>query len=98
MCGIVGYVGTKEALPIVLHGLRQMEYRGYDSSGVAILDADGAIRTRKATGRIANLEAALGSETYPGTIGFGHTRWATHGGVTEENAHPHMGCSTADLS
>jgi glucosamine--fructose-6-phosphate aminotransferase (isomerizing) len=92
MCGIVGYVGPDEALPIVLEGLRRLEYRGYDSAGVAVLD--GTLAVVKRAGKLAELESTLGSEGRPsGTIGMGHTRWATHGGPTDRNAHPHVDCT-----
>lgn len=89
MCGIVGYAGARPALTIVLDGLRRLEYRGYDSAGVAIVD--GVLRTAKRAGKLANLEKALQTETGldAGTTGIGHTRWATHGGPTDRNAHPH---------
>ena len=90
MCGIVGYVGDKQALRVVVDGLRRMEYRGYDSAGIAIV-ADGVLDTRKKAGKLANLESLLGSDPLPqSTIGIGHTRWATHGGPTDANAHPHV--------
>jgi glutamine---fructose-6-phosphate transaminase (isomerizing) len=90
MCGIVGYVGEKQALQVVVDGLRRMEYRGYDSAGVAVV-ADGELETRKKAGKLANLETLLGSEPlHESTIGIGHTRWATHGGPTDANAHPHV--------
>lgn len=92
MCGIVAYIGKKEAMPILLGGLRRLEYRGYDSAGVAIL-SDGKIKKIKAVGRVDNLAAKLKDETPFGTVGIAHTRWATHGGVNEENAHPHSACS-----
>ena len=88
MCGIVGYVGKRPALPILLDGLRRLEYRGYDSAGVAILDG-GEIAVRRSVGKIAALEAAIGPAGSPARIGIGHTRWATHGRPTEQNAHPH---------
>ncbi|HEY6001047.1 MAG TPA: glutamine--fructose-6-phosphate transaminase (isomerizing) [bacterium] len=88
MCGIVGYVGGRTALPILVDGLRRLEYRGYDSAGVAILDG-GEITVCRAVGKIAALEAALGAGGVPGTVGIGHTRWATHGRPSEQNAHPH---------
>jgi glucosamine--fructose-6-phosphate aminotransferase (isomerizing) len=92
MCGIVGYVGSKEALPILVKGLRRLEYRGYDSSGVAV--SDGALLTRvRSVGKIDNLAEKLKTMTVTGGAGIAHTRWATHGGVTEENAHPHADCS-----
>jgi len=90
MCGIVGYVGEKQALQVVVDGLRRLEYRGYDSAGVAVV-ADGVLDTRKKAGKLANLETLLGSDPLPqSTIGIGHTRWATHGGPTDRNAHPHV--------
>ena len=90
MCGIVGYVGQKQALEIVVAGLRRLEYRGYDSAGVAVL-AGGALDTRKKAGKLVNLETLLGENPLPdSTTGIGHTRWATHGGPTDRNAHPHV--------
>ena len=93
MCGIVGYVGPDEALPIILEGLRRLEYRGYDSAGVAVLGS-GDLTVVKAAGKLGELESALqptlGSSV--GSIGIGHTRWATHGAPTDRNAHPHMDC------
>jgi glucosamine--fructose-6-phosphate aminotransferase (isomerizing) len=92
MCGIVGYVGQRAACGVVVDALRRMEYRGYDSAGVALVDAHGRLTVRRRAGRLANLEKALG-ETDPaaltGCTGLGHTRWATHGGPTDRNAHPH---------
>jgi glucosamine--fructose-6-phosphate aminotransferase (isomerizing) len=91
MCGIVGYVGPDQALPIVLEGLRRLEYRGYDSAGVAIVD--GEIGVVKRAGRLAELDGALQSDGHPsGSVGIGHTRWATHGAPTDRNAHPHVSC------
>jgi glucosamine--fructose-6-phosphate aminotransferase (isomerizing) len=90
MCGIVGYVGQKQALEIVVAGLRRLEYRGYDSAGIAVL-ADGVLDTRKKAGKLVNLETLLGEDPLPdSTTGIGHTRWATHGGPTDLNAHPHV--------
>jgi glutamine---fructose-6-phosphate transaminase (isomerizing) len=90
MCGIVGYVGPQESLDVVLEGLRRLEYRGYDSAGVAVL-TDGRLTTAKKAGKLANLEKVLADEALPpSTIGIGHTRWATHGGPTDANAHPHV--------
>jgi glucosamine--fructose-6-phosphate aminotransferase (isomerizing) len=90
MCGIVGYVGGKSALDVVLEGLRRLEYRGYDSAGIAVL-ADGGLDGRKKAGKLANLEKELAERPLPGaTVGLGHTRWATHGGPTDGNAHPHF--------
>ncbi|HEX7776883.1 MAG TPA: glutamine--fructose-6-phosphate transaminase (isomerizing), partial [Parvibaculum sp.] len=88
MCGIVGVLGTREAAPIIVEALKRLEYRGYDSAGVATLD-HGAITRRRAEGKLVNLEAALRSAPLEGTIGIGHTRWATHGAPNETNAHPH---------
>jgi glutamine---fructose-6-phosphate transaminase (isomerizing) len=91
MCGIVGYVGRDEALPIVMEGLRRLEYRGYDSAGVAVID--GALTVRKRAGKLAELEALLADRPAPpATTAIGHTRWATHGAPTEGNAHPHLDC------
>jgi glucosamine--fructose-6-phosphate aminotransferase (isomerizing) len=90
MCGIVGYVGEKQALQVVVDGLRRLEYRGYDSAGVAVV-SEGVLDTRKKAGKLANLETLLGADPLPqSTIGIGHTRWATHGGPTDANAHPHV--------
>jgi glucosamine--fructose-6-phosphate aminotransferase (isomerizing) len=89
VCGIIGYVGRKSAVPFLLEGLRRMEYRGYDSAGVAVLEASG-IETRRAAGKIARLEGALAAAPVAGSCGVGHTRWATHGPPTERNAHPHL--------
>ena len=92
MCGIVGYVGPDQALPIVLEGLRRLEYRGYDSAGVAVVDGDLAVVKR--SGKLSELEALLASGEPPtGTVGMGHTRWATHGAPTDRNAHPHLDCT-----
>jgi len=88
MCGIVGYIGQAEAAPILLDGLRRLEYRGYDSAGVATVQ-DGSVQVRKCVGRIANLTNLIQVDPPRGTVGICHTRWATHGGVTNENAHPH---------
>jgi len=88
MCGIVGYVGSRQATPILVGGLRRLEYRGYDSAGVSVW-SDGASRVVRCRGKLANLEAKLLQEPAPGTIGIGHTRWATHGRPSDENAHPH---------
>ena len=90
MCGIVGYVGEKQALEVVVEGLRRLEYRGYDSAGVAVVAGD-RLETRKKAGKLANLESLLGEDPLEAaTIGIGHTRWATHGGPTDANAHPHV--------
>ncbi|MDE2311705.1 MAG: glutamine--fructose-6-phosphate transaminase (isomerizing) [Patescibacteria group bacterium] len=89
MCGIVGYIGNKQALPILLQGLRDLEYRGYDSAGVAVLD-NGKITRYREVGKVDMLAKKIGTKSMPGNIGIAHTRWATHGGVTEFNAHPHL--------
>ena len=88
MCGIVGYIGKSEALPVLLDGLGRLEYRGYDSAGLAVLNG-GGIEVRKSLGRIENLAREVCSNPVHGGLGISHTRWATHGGVTLENAHPH---------
>src|ERR1700690_178302 len=88
MCGIVGVIGTKPAAPLILESLFRLEYRGYDSAGIATL-VNGHIDRRRAEGKLGNLAASLDRACLPGTIGIGHTRWATHGAPTESNAHPH---------
>jgi glucosamine--fructose-6-phosphate aminotransferase (isomerizing) len=92
MCGIVGYIGDKKAVPILLEGLKRLEYRGYDSAGLAVLE-QGRMSIRRSVGKIKELENAVWGANLTGTIGLGHTRWATHGRPTEENAHPHTDCS-----
>ena len=92
MCGIIGYIGPKPVVPVLLDGLRRMEYRGYDSAGVAVVSPEG-IALRRSAGKLVNLENAIRSEPVDGLYGVGHTRWATHGRPTEENAHPHRDCS-----
>ncbi len=92
MCGIVGYVGRAEAAPILLDGLRRLEYRGYDSAGIAVVDG-GRLKTRKCAGRIAALAQLMRKEPVTGSLGVSHTRWATHGKVTDQNAHPHFDAS-----
>ncbi len=96
MCGIIGYIGGRSALDVALAGLRRLEYRGYDSAGVAVV-ADGRLYTLRKAGKLANLEKALSEADAPapGTVGIGHTRWATHGGPTDGNAHPHSDCTGA---
>src|SRR3954447_6982792 len=90
MCGIVGYIGDKPVLDVVIEGLRRLEYRGYDSAGVAIV-ADGELQTAKKAGKLVNLEKSLDEHPLPAsTLGMGHTRWATHGAPTDRNAHPHL--------
>ena len=93
MCGIVGYVGKKSVVPIIIEGLRRLEYRGYDSAGIAVAgDAEG-LQIRRAEGKLQNLEEVVRNRPIHGTYGIGHTRWATHGRPTEENAHPHRDCT-----
>jgi glutamine---fructose-6-phosphate transaminase (isomerizing) len=92
MCGIVGYIGAQQAVPIILDGLKRLEYRGYDSAGIAVLDGGNCLSVRRASGKLRNLEDALHLNPLAGLYGIGHTRWATHGRPTEENAHPHRDC------
>lgn len=93
MCGIVGYVGNKQVVPLIIDGLRKLEYRGYDSAGIAVVDENNALSLRRAEGKLRNLEEAIRLNPLDGNYGIGHTRWATHGRPTEENAHPHRDCS-----
>lgn len=93
MCGIVGYIGSKKVVPVIIEGLRKLEYRGYDSAGIAVVDGAGKIQVRRAPGKLRNLEEAIQNAPIEGTYGIGHTRWATHGRPTEENAHPHRDCT-----
>src|SRR6202789_3654711 len=93
MCGIVGYVGKKSVVPIIIEGLRKLEYRGYDSAGIAVGGNGDGLQLRRAPGKLRNLEEVLHERPVHGTFGIGHTRWATHGRPTEENAHPHRDCS-----
>ncbi len=93
MCGIVGYIGSRNAVPVIVDGLRRLEYRGYDSAGVAVLSDANCLEIRRAPGKLINLEHAIQSEPLAGSYGIGHTRWATHGRPTEENAHPHRDCT-----
>jgi glucosamine--fructose-6-phosphate aminotransferase (isomerizing) len=90
MCGIIGYVGAKEAAPVIFNGLKRLEYRGYDSAGIAIVDPEGNTDVRKDVGRVDAINGKMNFLAMRGTIGIGHTRWATHGGVTQKNAHPHI--------
>jgi glucosamine--fructose-6-phosphate aminotransferase (isomerizing) len=92
MCGIVGYIGSRDAAPIVLTGLRRLEYRGYDSAGLAVIQ-DGQLTLRRSVGKIENLATLLAQQPAAGRVGIGHTRWATHGAVTEANTHPHTDCN-----
>src|SRR6187397_3554694 len=92
MCGIIGYIGSKQVVPILIDGLRRLEYRGYDSAGVAVV-RDGNIELRRSAGKLARLEEVIANHPLEGEYGIGHTRWATHGRPTEENAHPHRDCT-----
>src|SRR5271170_8373885 len=93
MCGIVGYIGAKRVLPLILEGLKRLEYRGYDSAGIAVVGANGKMLIRRAPGKLRNLEESIRITPLEGVYGIGHTRWATHGRHTEENAHPHRDCT-----
>ncbi|MBZ5502766.1 MAG: glutamine--fructose-6-phosphate transaminase (isomerizing) [Acidobacteriia bacterium] len=93
MCGIVGYIGPKRVVPLILDGLRRLEYRGYDSAGIAVVGENGKIEIRRAPGKLRNLEESIRATPMDGLYGIGHTRWATHGRPTEENAHPHRDCT-----
>jgi len=93
VCGIVGYIGPKKVVPLILDGLHRLEYRGYDSAGIAVVSQNGKLEIRRASGKLNNLEEALRISPLEGTYGIGHTRWATHGRPTEENAHPHRDCN-----
>src|SRR5437868_6334685 len=93
MCGIVGYVGNKQVVPVIIDGLRKLEYRGYDSAGIAVVNEDHDLEIRRAEGKLRNLEETIRLSPLDGTYGIGHTRWATHGRPTEENAHPHRDCT-----
>ena len=93
MCGIVGYVGKKRVVPVIIDGLRRLEYRGYDSAGIAVAGNGDGLQIRRAEGKLRNLEETIRLKPLDGTCGIGHTRWATHGRPTEENAHPHRDCT-----
>ena len=98
MCGIVGYIGSKPVVPLILDGLKRLEYRGYDSAGIAVVDQSGKLQIRRASGKLRNLEEAFGNRRSKELYGIGHTRWATHGRPTEENAHPHRDCTGTSWS
>src|SRR5271163_2779683 len=89
MCGIVGYIGPQSVVPVIIEGLRRLEYRGYDSAGIAVAGGPGGLELRRAPGKLRNLETVIHDSPIDGSFGIGHTRWATHGRPTEENAHPH---------
>ena len=93
MCGIVGYIGPKRVVPLILDGLKRLEYRGYDSAGIAVVGENGKMEIRRAPGKLRNLEESIRATPLDGVYGIGHTRWATHGRPTEENAHPHRDCT-----
>jgi glucosamine--fructose-6-phosphate aminotransferase (isomerizing) len=93
MCGIVGYIGPKRVVPVLIDGLKRLEYRGYDSAGIAVVSRNGSLEIRRASGKLRNLEEAIRLSPIDGEYGIGHTRWATHGRPTEENAHPHRDCT-----
>ena len=90
MCGIVGYLGKRSAYPVLIKGLKRLEYRGYDSAGVALLTENGDLRVYKTKGKVADLEAYAADKDITGTVGIAHTRWATHGEPNSTNAHPHI--------
>src|SRR5436305_2154284 len=92
MCGIIGYIGSRDVVPVLIDGLRRLEYRGYDSAGIGLV-SDGDIQMRRSAGKLSQLEAVLDASPIAGHYGVGHTRWATHGRPTDENAHPHRDCT-----
>ena len=93
MCGIVGYIGRREAYPILIKGLKRLEYRGYDSAGVALINTDGQMNVYKAKGKVSDLEETVSTKDTSGSVGIAHTRWATHGEPCQVNAHPHYSAS-----
>ncbi|MBU0479575.1 MAG: glutamine--fructose-6-phosphate transaminase (isomerizing) [Proteobacteria bacterium] len=93
MCGIVGYIGKRKVVPILLKGLKSLEYRGYDSAGLVYIDESGGLKRHRCQGKLANLEEVMEELTVSSTVGLGHTRWATHGPPSEANAHPHLDCT-----
>ncbi|MCI0473469.1 MAG: glutamine--fructose-6-phosphate aminotransferase, partial [Ignavibacteria bacterium] len=90
MCGIVGYIGKKNSLPIILEGLKRLEYRGYDSAGVSVINKKNVLISYKKAGKVEEMESAIDKDKFSGSIGIGHTRWATHGVPNDINAHPHF--------
>src|SRR3954447_19553310 len=92
MCGIIGYVGSRDVVPVLIGGLKKLEYRGYDSAGIAVINGSGVEEVR-AEGKLSSLEAKLGEKQTPGSFGMGHPRWATHGKPNENNARPHRDCT-----
>src|SRR5437588_11438270 len=92
MCGIIGYVGTRDVVPVLIGGLKKLEYRGYDSAGIAVVNGNG-VEVVRAEAKLSNLEARLNERHIQGSFGMGHTRWATHGKPNENNAHPHRDCT-----
>src|SRR6201996_8506289 len=94
MCGIVGYIGERDSVPVIMDALGRLEYRGYDSAGIAVIDASGALTGSKAEGKLSRLgERLCNGGALSGAVGLGHTRWATHGRPNDANAHPHMDCT-----
>src|SRR5512146_2735482 len=93
MCGIVGYIGSRDATPIILNGLKKLEYRGYDSAGIAVIDEENCIEVRRDAGKLEHLVDLVSTDPLHGKIGIGHTRWATHGEPSAKNAHPHIGAT-----
>src|SRR5713226_3233337 len=97
MCGIIGYVGSRASKDLLITGLERLEFRGYDSAGIVLLE-NGGLEYVRAVGNLANLKRAVGTNGSQANTGLGHTRWATHGGVTEDNAHPLTGCDESELA
>jgi glucosamine--fructose-6-phosphate aminotransferase (isomerizing) len=93
MCSIIGYKGNDHASSVLIEGLKKMEYRGYDSVGIATINS-GKLLTRKGVGKVAEVNKSLKLDELPGKLGIGHTRWATHGGIVDHNAHPHLACNS----
>ena len=93
MCGIIGYTGFQSATPILLEGLARLEYRGYDSTGIALINSTGGLEVFKSKGKLKTLTDSISGTILEGSIGIGHTRWATHGSPNQQNAHPHLDCN-----